>query len=483
MLKNFYPDCDEKLWIPETIYRIINDIDVRPNCKTCGKPLKFVYGFKTFCSQRCSNADPEVLIKNKLGVSNSLKKAYTERGDEIKAKRSKSLGLDSSCGSPFALSSNQNKAKITMIERYGVDNAYKMDKCKNKAKIIQRMQSVNYQKLLGWGIEWVDILNSNEIIVHNCCEIHKNVKMTYSFFNNRTSGLHKRNCVLCPICNKEGHTNLTGMELHIKKYLEELGVKYILHDRKTIKPKEIDIYLPDYNIGIECNGIYWHSKEYNDSKPGRKIKNFTNVHLDKRLICESKGIKLIYFWEDRFITNLEAIKGHLGRLIQPMLIDLNTNFEIVNITKSTALDFNNVNNIFEFKEEKYYVGLYVKNNLYATYSFDILNNEIIIANITYKNGYKINNEILVFRQLAKLYDNIKAILIKIDQDLYNFEYLMNEGFDIISKDIPKIFCLINKDKNKLCRYEIEDLQKENINKKRLTCFNSGIAILKLNLTN
>ncbi len=28
--------------------------------------------------------------------------------------------------------------------------------------------------------------------------------------------------------------------------------------------EEIDIFLPDYKIGIECDGIYWHSEKFKD---------------------------------------------------------------------------------------------------------------------------------------------------------------------------------------------------------------------------
>lgn len=485
IFRNYYTDCDEKIWIIETIYRILNDIHSRPICKMCGKPVKFGRtGYSNFCSPKCRNSNPDVLAKNRAGVSKSLKKAYAERGDEIKLKRSKTLGLDSSCGSPFVLSINQTKAKNTMIERYGVDNSYKMDKCKNKAKILQRLQSIEYQKVLGWDIEWVDILNSKEIIVHNCCDIHKDVRMTYSFFNNRTSGLHKRNCVLCPICNKEGHSNLTGIEIIIKKYLEELNVNYVLHDRKTIKPKEIDIYLPDYHIGIECNGIHWHSKEYNDNKPGRKVQNFERAHVDKRLDCELNGIRLIYFWEDRFLTNLDAIKGHIKQLVKPEIIKLFNNFELKFVDKNFATEFSKTNNIFEMLDTDNYLGLFVENDMLALYSFNILDNEIILSNITYKNGYKITNEILVFKEIAKLYDNIKWLLLNIDQDLYDLNYFLNDiGFELISKDIQEEFCIVVKHKNELCRYKTVNLPIEYRDKRKFTHYNSGIANLKLDLDN
>ena len=42
-------------------------------------------------------------------------------------------------------------------------------------------------------------------------------------------------------------------------FLDTLGVKYEEGVRNLISPFEIDIYLPDYNLGVELNGNYWHS--------------------------------------------------------------------------------------------------------------------------------------------------------------------------------------------------------------------------------
>ena len=58
----------------------------------CGKPLKFTNGkFPTYCCPKCRNNDPDVIAKNKAGVSKSLKEAYQIRGNEIKNKRKQTL--------------------------------------------------------------------------------------------------------------------------------------------------------------------------------------------------------------------------------------------------------------------------------------------------------------------------------------------------------------------------------------------------------
>ena len=58
----------------EVLYRIKYGIDEIPKCKICGKPLKFTNGsYPNYCSAKCRNNDPNVIAKNKEGVSKSLK--------------------------------------------------------------------------------------------------------------------------------------------------------------------------------------------------------------------------------------------------------------------------------------------------------------------------------------------------------------------------------------------------------------------------
>ena len=47
----------------------------------------------------------------------------------------------------------------------------------------------------------------------------------------------------------------------MKDILDKLNIEYIQHDRKLIGPKELDFYLNNYKIAIECNGTYWHIEE------------------------------------------------------------------------------------------------------------------------------------------------------------------------------------------------------------------------------
>jgi len=79
----------------------------------------------------------------------------------------------------------------------------------------------------------------------------------------------------------------TDIELIIKDILDKHNVHYVKNDREQIGPKELDFYLPEYNLAIECNGLYWHSSH-----------NMTSVdcHYQKFKMCDDKNIQLLQFW-------------------------------------------------------------------------------------------------------------------------------------------------------------------------------------------
>ena len=130
-LLTYYEDSNSVL---ETIYRIIHDLDIRPVCKVCGKPVKFSnIGFSNYCCPKCRNTSQAVIEKNKKSVSIALKNAYSLKGDEIKEKRSKALKekYGEYVTSPFGLKSIQDKVKNTIQEKYGVDNVFKLARFRN----------------------------------------------------------------------------------------------------------------------------------------------------------------------------------------------------------------------------------------------------------------------------------------------------------------------------------------------------------------
>jgi hypothetical protein len=69
---------------------------------------------------------------------------------------------------------------------------------------------------------------------------------------------------------------------------------------------EMDIYIPEFNIGIELCGLYWHSSEYKDK----------NYHKNKYKIAKEKNIRLIQIFEDEWIYKKDIVLSTLKNILQ-----------------------------------------------------------------------------------------------------------------------------------------------------------------------
>lgn len=113
----------------------------------------------------------------------------------------------------------------------------------------------------------------------------------------------------CPNCAN----HVSAAEGEISDLMKGHGLKVEQSVRGVIGRHELDIYIPEIDLAIEFNGIYWHSERY-----GKK----SSYHRDKWEKCQDKGIRLIYVWEDDWIERRSAVKQILLREIgaQPKVL-------------------------------------------------------------------------------------------------------------------------------------------------------------------
>lgn len=67
-----------------------------------------------------------------------------------------------------------------------------------------------------------------------------------------------------------------------------------------------DIYIPERNLVIECNGVYWHSDAVSRYRDGRH-------NLNKLNILKNKGVSLFVIWEDSWVLNRGLVLKTLFR--------------------------------------------------------------------------------------------------------------------------------------------------------------------------
>ena len=81
-------------------------------------------------------------------------------------------------------------------------------------------------------------------------------------------------------------------------------------NRSILKPKEIDIHLPEKDLAIEYSGMFWHS--HGTEEEERKNKN---NHYNKYVNCANNGIRLITIYESEWLERPYAIKRLLRNAI------------------------------------------------------------------------------------------------------------------------------------------------------------------------
>jgi hypothetical protein len=124
---------------------------------------------------------------------------------------------------------------------------------------------------------------------------------------------------------------------------------------------EIDIYIPELNIGFEFNGVYWHSDFY-------KEKNF---HSYKSKFFMERGIRIIHIWEDDWINKSDIIKSQIKNLMGLSKKIGARKCKVVEITDvNVAKNFLNSNHIQGWVNSKIKLGLIFEDRLISIMTFD-----------------------------------------------------------------------------------------------------------------
>lgn len=181
----------------------------------------------------------------------------------------------------------------------------------------------------------------------------------------------------CSYSHVERHLKKYGMweeldhytssyEIEIAKHFAAKGVA-LLKDKAILGNREIDLYSPEHQIGIEVNGDYWHSED--SPAPARRVSTY---HQRKSQLAESKGIFVYhvfeYEWKDP--QKRQAILGQLDNLF-----GLNTRrvgareCDIRAVTPVDRKAFLSVNHIQGNDRCTVALGLYCDDELLAVMSF------------------------------------------------------------------------------------------------------------------
>lgn len=354
---------DDDAPFSERFYCIMNDITEKPICSVCKeRPLKFKNKkYDKYCSASCSNKDhaedsskrmrnhtqkkiKEVFRKKYGGDSPFVDKnvrekikqtmkerhgvEYASQNPEIAKKisytnkhvvdnKKRQERMKETClekyGVKYAIQHPEihNRILQTNLKRYGVEHATQNPKI--KAKIIQtNLERYGYEN----PTQHPEI--KKRIIETNRKRYYTDGKLPFDKDTlNQKHNIDKKPIYV--IAKEYGISDSTlgryfrkydipvqrfstsQHEQQMAEWLTSLGINFIQNDRKILDGLELDFYLPDYDLALEMDGLYWHSTIFKEP----------SYHLNKTLECEKKGIRLIHIWEHEWVYMQDKCKQTL----------------------------------------------------------------------------------------------------------------------------------------------------------------------------
>ena len=125
--------------------------------------------------------------------------------------------------------------------------------------------------------------------------------------------------------------------------------------------RSLDIYIPEYKIAFEFDGLYWHNEK---NKPDK------NYHLNKTRECLEHGIQLIHIFEDEWVYKKDICKSRIKNLLHCIENRVYARkCEVREITNKEGYAFCEENHIQGGVASKYNLGLFYGNELVSVMTF------------------------------------------------------------------------------------------------------------------
>jgi len=400
--------------------------------------------FKKYGVENVSKLD---LVKNKKKETTleNYGVEYNSQSDlikkNIKQTNLKKYGVESNLQNKDV----KEKIKKTNLDKYGVDNYAKSEEylLKCKETNLDKYGVDNYNKseiskintIIGQHPNYIKYID-NSISLFKC-DLNENheFKIHVDNFHNRL----KNNIPLCTICYPIGD-NKSIKEKILLEYIQSIYSGEVISGYRD--GIEIDIFLPELNIGIEFNGLYWHSNKFKEP----------NYHINKQIYFKDKGIDMKMIYEDDFDKNFDILKSQINNwlsLTPNKIYARKTEVrQILNIEEYR--NFLNNNHIQGFVASKLIYGLYHQDNLVSLMCFDKKEGRLNMP----ENEWNLNrfcnllNHQVVGGASKLLNHFIKEnypsrIISYADKDWSNGNLYFSLGFNLVSESKPDYKYIIN----------------------------------------
>lgn len=342
--------------IKERFYCISNEIYSVPECVECQTAVKYNVDkkrYNEFCTIECAINSKERL--NRIQKTNLEKYGYpcSLQNNSIYKKARKTM--IKKYGHEFSVHSKEieGKRKKTCFEKYGNENP-----SKNK-EVIKKIKTTTKTK---YGVENYAQINIPPDVLDKLND------KSWLEFQHITRKLSQKDisqelgvtqAAICLYFKKHNITTKQFKESsgqrEVKKYLESIYDETILSNKKNIIPRtEIDIFLPNNNLAIEYNGIYWHSEKNGKDK---------NYHVTKLRECEKNNIRLITILDIEWLYKKEIVKSIISGVLNNSTKIMASMCRVKHIERAEADLFLEQNHIKGASNSVINIGLIFNNDI------------------------------------------------------------------------------------------------------------------------
>lgn len=276
-----------------------------------------------------------------------LKKNQENRDYQKAAKKVQQTKFEK-YGDPFFR--NSNKAKKTNIKRYGCENPANSAEVKQKiSDSLRDFYTTHHQQK--YNIDFLKSYNPGNANFVKCknCNTEFNAKIL--------NGMITKCPQCCPPKYSEEETELFDF---VKSIVPSEEI--IRNNRTILNGKEIDIFIPNRNLGFEYNGLYWHTEESGKTR---------KYHFDKTSQAHNAGIQLIQIFSDLWTgPKQDIVKSRiqhiLGRTCSKIMA---RECEIKEISTHNARIFLENYHLDGYAPCKVKLGLYKQSELISVMTF------------------------------------------------------------------------------------------------------------------
>ena len=230
---------------------------------------------------------------------------------------------------------NRKKAETTCIEKYGVRNTWSLSVDKQNPNIQLLKDKVQLTKLF-----------PKFTVVELASMLGVHVQTVYFYLNEHQL--------------REPYKST--FEQEIIYFLNSLGISNILTNQRKIVGKELDIFLPDHDLAIEYNGVFWHHD---------RVPHITkSYHYDKFKKCEDAGITLFTIFGNSWEEKKEIWKNKIRQKVQQSNVKVFARkTRIVELSSAQTKDILNNNHVQGYCTAKHCYGLEHDGRIVAVMTF------------------------------------------------------------------------------------------------------------------